>query len=79
MKLKRICEDIIKKGITRENVSMILSVALKYKAESLEEFCFRFAMNHMSDVVATEAFAQLDHDVIVHFITRAALRGAFKT
>ena len=79
MKLKRNCEDIIKKGITRENVSMILSVALKYKAESLEEFCFRFAMNHMSDVVATEAFAQLDRDVIVHFITRAAIRGVFKT
>ena len=53
-------------------ISMILSVEVKYKAESLEEFCF--GLHESEDVVATEAFVLSWNDVTVHFITRVTWR-----
>ena len=41
------CETLIKQGITVENVAMLYATAIKFSAEELEEFCFRFSLNHM--------------------------------
>lgn len=76
--LKRICEQIIKKGITTENVAMLYAAAVKFEAKELEDFCFRFALNHMTAVAQTQAFSQLDDLVLKEFIRKAAIAGVFK-
>lgn len=77
-RLKKLCESVIKKGITIETVAMMLSAAIKYNAKTLEEFCFRFAMNHLTAVTQTEAFKELDGDTVKMFIIKAGSSGAFK-
>ncbi|KAG7169284.1 RCC1 and BTB domain-containing protein 1-like [Homarus americanus] len=76
--LKHQCERIIRHGITTENAAMLYAVAIKYEATELEEFCFRFALNHMTEVAQTEAFMALDELTVKNFIQRAAQHGAFK-
>ncbi|XP_078613708.1 RCC1 and BTB domain-containing protein 1-like isoform X1 [Branchiostoma floridae x Branchiostoma japonicum] len=76
--LKKLCERIIKQGITVENAAMLLAAAIKYEARDLEEFCFRFCFNHMTAVTQTEAFNKLDEQTVKNFILKAAQRGAFK-
>ncbi|KAL7641414.1 UNVERIFIED_CONTAM: hypothetical protein RMT77_008554 [Armadillidium vulgare] len=76
--VKHHCERIIRHGITIENVAMLYAVAIKYEAQELEEFCFRFALNHMTEVAQTEAFMALDELTVKNFIQRAAQHGAFK-
>lgn len=49
-----------------------------YILQELEEFCFRFALNHMTEVAQTEAFMALDELTVKNFIQRAAQHGAFK-
>lgn len=47
--------------------------------QELEEFCFKFALNHMTAVIQTENFAKLDAKTMKAFITKAAKAGIFKT
>ncbi|XP_012230297.1 RCC1 and BTB domain-containing protein 1 [Linepithema humile] len=77
--LKRRCIQMIKQGITIANVAFLYSTAIEYNAEELEEFCFRFALNHMTAVAQTENFAKLDENTIKTFIIKAAKAGAFRT
>jgi len=65
--------------VTVENVATLLEVAAKHKATGLEEHCFSFALNHMTQVVRSEAFAELDDSLAKQFIYKAAEHGAFKT
>ena len=58
---------------------MLYATAIKYQAEELEEFCFRFSLNHMTAVAQTEAFAKLDELTLKDFIIKAAVHGAFKS
>lgn len=76
--LKRHCERIIRYGISIENVAMLYAAAIKYEAKELEEFCFRFALNHLTAVAQTEAFNKLDETTVKNFICKAAQQGAFK-
>ncbi|XP_023240881.1 RCC1 and BTB domain-containing protein 1-like [Centruroides sculpturatus] len=76
--LKRHCERIIRYGISIENVAMLYAAAIKYEAKELEEFCFRFALNHLTAVAQTEAFNKLDETIVKNFICKAAQHGAFK-
>lgn len=76
--LKRHCERIIKNGILVENVAMLYAAAIKFDAKDLEDFCFHFAMNHLTAVVQTEAFNRLEGSTIKTFISKAAIYGAFK-
>jgi len=77
--LKRRCERIIRQGITVHNVAMLYATAIKYQAQELEDFCFKFSLNHMTAVTQTEAFAKLDEGTVKDFITKAAQNGAFKS
>ncbi len=45
----------------------------------MEDFCFRFCLNHMTAVTQTDAFARLDEGVLKDFIAKAARSGAFKS
>ncbi|KAM0728094.1 RCC1 and BTB domain-containing protein 1 [Formica fusca] len=60
--LKRHCIQMIKQGITISNAAYLYSVAIEYNAKELEEFCFKFALNHMTAVTQTENFAKLDEN-----------------
>ncbi|CAL7941035.1 unnamed protein product [Xylocopa violacea] len=77
--LKKRCIEMIRKGITVENVAYLYSAALEYSAKELEECCFKFALNHMTAVIQTANFAKLDENVVKTFIFNAATAGAFKT
>ncbi|KAJ7392624.1 RCC1 and BTB domain-containing protein 1 [Desmophyllum pertusum] len=76
--LKRLCERIIKQGITVDNAAMLLAAALKYEASDLEEFCFKFCVNHLTAVTQTESFNHLEEGTVKEFIQKAAIWGAFK-
>uniref|UniRef100_A0A667YXT2 Regulator of chromosome condensation (RCC1) and BTB (POZ) domain containing protein 1 n=1 Tax=Myripristis murdjan TaxID=586833 RepID=A0A667YXT2_9TELE len=77
-RLKRLCQHIIKRGITVENAFSLLSAAVRYDAEDLEEFCFKFCVNHLTEVTQTAAFWQTDGNLLKDFICRASRCGAFK-
>lgn len=77
--LKKLCEQIIKQGITTENAASLYSAAIKYEAKELEDFCFKFFLNHMSAVVQSEGFNLLDEKTVKTFIAKAAKSGVFKT
>ncbi|XP_072300865.1 RCC1 and BTB domain-containing protein 1-like isoform X3 [Eucyclogobius newberryi] len=76
--LKRLCQHIIKRGITVENAFSLLSAAVRYDAEDLEAFCFKFCVNHLTEVTQTEAFWQIDGGLLKDFICRVSRCGAFK-
>ncbi|KAM3585280.1 uncharacterized protein V6R79_012788 [Siganus canaliculatus] len=76
--LKRLCQQIIKRGITVENAFTLLSAAIQYDAEDLEVFCFRFCVNHLTQVIQTRAFWQVDGGMLKEFISKASRCGAFK-
>ena len=73
------CESLIKQGITVENVAQRYATAIKYNAKELEEFCFRFSLNHMTATTQTDAFLSLDEATVKFFISKAAKHGAFKS
>uniref|UniRef100_A0A665UKG8 RCC1 and BTB domain-containing protein 2-like n=1 Tax=Echeneis naucrates TaxID=173247 RepID=A0A665UKG8_ECHNA len=77
-RLKRLCQETIKRGISEENAITLLSAAVKYEARDLEEFCFKFCINHLTAVTQTQAFADMDHDLLKNFISKASRYGAFK-
>ncbi|KAI1903822.1 hypothetical protein AGOR_G00031160 [Albula goreensis] len=77
-RLKRLCQETIKRGISEENAIALLSAAVKYEARELEEFCFKFCVNHMTAVTQTQAFVDMDHDLLKNFIHKASRYGAFK-
>ncbi|KAG8452336.1 hypothetical protein GDO86_004226 [Hymenochirus boettgeri] len=77
-RLKLLCQQTIKQGICEQNAIVLFSAAVKYDAQDLEEFCFRFCINHMTIVTQTEAFAEMDSDLLKNFISKASKAGAFK-
>ncbi|TNN53874.1 RCC1 and BTB domain-containing protein 1 [Liparis tanakae] len=77
-RLKRLCQQIIKRGINVENAFTLLSAAIRYDAEDLEVFCFRFCVNHLTQVTQTGAFWQVDGAMLKEFISKASRCGAFK-
>ncbi|XP_077584598.1 RCC1 and BTB domain-containing protein 1-like isoform X1 [Stigmatopora nigra] len=81
-RLKRLCQHIIKRGITADNAFTFLAASVRYGAEvrsaDLEDFCFKFCVNHLTRVTQTDAFQQIDGDLLKDFICRAGRCGAFK-
>ncbi|XP_008114523.1 RCC1 and BTB domain-containing protein 2 isoform X2 [Anolis carolinensis] len=77
-RLKRLCQQTIKQGISEDNAIALLSAAVKYEAKELEEFCFRFCINHLTVVTQSPGFAEMDHDLLKNFISKASRVGAFK-
>lgn len=77
--LKQQCEKIITQGLTIENAAMLYSTAIAYQAKELEDFCFKFALNHMTAVIESPGFNSLDESTVKNFIRKAAKAGAFKS
>lgn len=47
--------------------------------QELEEFCFKFSLNHMTAIIQTEGFASLEEQTVKDFIRKAAKFGAFRS
>ncbi|XP_053563999.1 RCC1 and BTB domain-containing protein 2 isoform X2 [Bombina bombina] len=77
-RLKQLCQQTIKQGICEENAITLMSAAVKFDAQDLEDFCFRFCINHMTVITQTDAFAEMDSDLLKNFINKASKAGAFK-
>ncbi|PAA46928.1 hypothetical protein BOX15_Mlig003223g3, partial [Macrostomum lignano] len=76
--LKAHCERLIKNSITIDNAMMLYLAAVKFSASELQKFCFEFAIHHLTRVVSTEAFDELDEATLRSFLRQAAAAGAFK-
>uniref|UniRef100_A0A1B6FAI1 BTB domain-containing protein n=1 Tax=Cuerna arida TaxID=1464854 RepID=A0A1B6FAI1_9HEMI len=77
--LKQRCEQIITQGITVQNAAMLYSTAITYQSKGLEEFCFKFSLNHMTAVILSSGYSELDDVIAKNFIREAAKSGAFKS
>ncbi|XP_017879431.1 RCC1 and BTB domain-containing protein 1-like, partial [Ceratina calcarata] len=77
--LKRRCLQMIRNKITVENVLLFYDASMKHNFKELEEYCFKFATYHLTDVVQTASFAKLNESCIKTFITEAAKAGTFNT
>ncbi|XP_011268118.1 RCC1 and BTB domain-containing protein 1 [Camponotus floridanus] len=76
--LKENCVLLIKQTITVSNVAMIYKEAVQYNSQEVEEICFQFALDHLTDMVQTENFINLNEDIKTNFLIKAAKVGAFK-
>lgn len=47
--------------------------------QTLEEQCMNFALSHMTLVIQSEGFDQLDSALAKNFVRKAAEKGAFRT
>ena len=47
--------------------------------QTLEEVCFKFALQHMTQVTLSDGFTELEGTLVKQFIQKAAQQGAFKT
>lgn len=56
----------------------VFSCLSPFVIQDLEEFCFRFCINHLTEVTQTAAFWQIDGNLLKDFICRASRCGAFK-
>lgn len=54
------------------------NLLLPFVLQDLEEFCFKFCVNHLTEVTQTTAFWQIDGNMLKDFICRASRCGAFK-
>ena len=48
-------------------------------SQSLQDFCHKFAFQHMTQVTLSEGFLELDGTLAKQFVQRAAEMGTFKT
>jgi RCC1 and BTB domain-containing protein len=77
-KLRCQCETLIKQSITIENAAKLYSSAIQYNAKDLEEFTFQYMLHHLTAVIKSESFAELDGDLIKHLMVELADQNAFK-
>ncbi|XP_065335272.1 RCC1 and BTB domain-containing protein 1-like isoform X2 [Cloeon dipterum] len=76
--LQEKCGKFIKRGVTVENAAVIFEKAIQYEAKELEEYVFKFCVDHMTDVISSDAFKTFKPDTVSEFLRRAAQHGAFK-
>lgn len=76
-RLKKLCQQTIKQGICEENTIALLSAAVKHYTQDLEEFCFRFCIDHLT-ITQISGFAEMEHDFLKNFSSKASRVGAFK-
>ncbi|XP_064394072.1 RCC1 and BTB domain-containing protein 1-like [Halichondria panicea] len=77
--LKNKCERLICQRVTVDNAITLFAVAHKYKTQALTDQCMRFALNHMTQIVQSEAFDQLESSLAKNFVQKAAGLGAFNS
>merc|ERR1719253_1923412 len=58
-RLKALCEDIIRKSISVENVVQIMMAAKAHRATSLKDICMDFIISNEEKIKSTPAFREL--------------------
>jgi RCC1 and BTB domain-containing protein len=77
--LKHKCIEIIKNGVTINNVCSLYSLAIKYESKELEDYCFEFASNKFNDICITDDFDNMDKNSMNKLVKRAAANKLFLT
>jgi RCC1 and BTB domain-containing protein len=77
--LKHKCIEIIKNGITINNVCSLYSLAIKYESKELEDYCFEFGSNKFNDICITDDFDNMDKNSMNKLFIRAAANKLFLT
>ncbi len=77
--LKHKCIEIIKNGITINNVCSLYSLAIKYESKELEDYCFEFGSNKFNDICITDDFDNMDKNSMNKLFKRAAANKLFLT
>ena len=54
-------------------------IELCFSLQALTDQCMRFALNHMTQIVQSEAFDQLESSLAKNFVQKAAGLGAFNS
>jgi hypothetical protein len=60
--LKHECVEIIKTGLTIENVCSHYCDSIRYKLSHLKSYCFEFASNKMNQICVTKGFLEMDEN-----------------
>merc|ERR1712193_32451 len=58
-RLKALCEDIIRKSISIDNVVQIMMAATSHRAEGLKDICMDFIISNEERIKSTAAFREL--------------------
>eukprot|EP00026_Physarum_polycephalum_P004150 Phypoly_transcript_04167.p1 GENE.Phypoly_transcript_04167~~Phypoly_transcript_04167.p1 ORF type:complete len:650 (+),score=119.71 Phypoly_transcript_04167:246-2195(+) len=74
MRLKCVCEDILKRGLEVENVAYILDVSTRFEASQLRNYCLEFIFKNLDAVAKTKSFADLDREMLVSMLSEACKR-----
>jgi hypothetical protein len=76
--LKQKCFDIIKNGITIENVCTLYCTSIKHNLIHLESNCYEFCANNLNKICKTGAFDKMDENLLKRLLKRAADNQVFK-
>ena len=52
------------------NAAMLFALALKYQMPTMEDACFKFNPQNITDVKKTEGYITLDKDAKIHLLER---------
>ena len=74
-KLQMLCEARMRSEASPENVTQFYLVASKYEVEEMKSVCLRYAADHLTDVVLTRDYSDLNGDVAKDFIIQVARYG----
>merc|ERR1739838_532760 len=58
-RLKALCEDIIRKSISIDNVVQIMMTAKAHRADGLKDICMDFIITNEEKIKSTSAFREL--------------------
>lgn len=79
LKLKGLCEEVLKDKIQITNCAYLYEIAIKFQAKLLRTGCAQFSAHHMTAVIASDYFKQMSNPkTIQDFLVTAAQYGAFK-
>lgn len=71
-RLKALCEDVIRRGISVENVISILVAAHRHNASALKDLALEFILAHLNDSVVMAGLSELkaEPDLLLEIIKR---------
>jgi len=66
------CQAIVKQSVSIHNVAELLTLANKYDANDMKEFCFNFILDNLQAVISGPTFATLPDTVCKELLIKAA-------
>jgi len=66
------CQSIVKQSVSIHNVVELLTLANKYDANDMKDFCFNFVLDNLQAVISGPAFSSLPDVVCKELLIKAA-------